>query len=354
METLFIPQPDVIPVSWGWFQFLLLLTLPLHLLAMNAMVGSLAIGLVQHLKGGEVQSRLAYRIAVVLPLIVATVVNLGVAPFLFVQVLYGQFNYASSILMGTYWILIIPMLIIAYYGAYIYDFKFAQLGRIGILVGLVSLAIFFVIGAFFTNNMLLMTLPARFGEYFANMGGTLLIMDHPEYIPRYLHMMLGALAVGGLYVAVLGRFKGERDIELMEHAESLGMRTFFYLTVVNVVIGIVYLATLPKEEMMIFMGRDMGATVALLVGFLLSVSLLWTSWKQKLWLTIGHVVALIYVMVFMRSWLRSAYLREFFTLDQLQVVPQYSPLVFFIVTLVLGLVALFWLWRKTSTAMARL
>ncbi len=42
---LFIPTADSIPVAWGWFQFLLLLTFPLHLLAMNAMVGGLAIGI---------------------------------------------------------------------------------------------------------------------------------------------------------------------------------------------------------------------------------------------------------------------------------------------------------------------
>jgi hypothetical protein len=354
MDTLFIPKPDVIPVAWGWFQFLLLLTLPLHLMAMNAMVGSLGLGVVQHIRGGDVQSRLAHRIALALPLVIATVVNLGVAPFLFMQVLYGQFNYTSSILMGTFWILVIPMLIVAYYGAYLYDFKFEQLGKAGILIGIVSLVLFLTIGAFFSNNMLLMTLPERFGEYFANMGGTLLIFNHPEYLPRYLHMMMGALAVGGLYVALLGRFKGERDFQLMEHAENLGMRVFFVCTLINAVVGLVHLGTLPKKDMMIFMGGDIAATIVFSVALLLTVAVLVVSWKKKLWLTVGHVVVLVYLMVFTRAWLRSSSLREFFTLDQLEVVPQYSPLVFFIVTLVIGIAALVWLWQKTSKAMTHL
>ncbi len=113
MDPLIIPQPDTIPVSWGWFQFLLLLTFPLHLLAMNAMLGGLAIGIVQHLKGGPTQKKLAHRIAVALPLVIAFVVNLGVAPLLFIQVLYGQFVYSSSVLMGISWILIVPILIIS-------------------------------------------------------------------------------------------------------------------------------------------------------------------------------------------------------------------------------------------------
>lgn len=351
MENMLIPKPDTIPVAWGWFQFLLLLTFPLHLLAMNVMVGSLIFGLVQHISGGEVQKRLAHRIAVVLPLIVAMTVNLGVAPLLFLQVLYGQFNYSSSVLMGAYWILIIPALIIAYYGAYLYDFKFNQLGRAGIIVGAVSCLLFFMIGAMFSNNMLLMLQPEKFSEYFNNMSGTLLIFDNPEYLPRYLHMMLGAMAVGGLFIAMLGRFKSERDMQLADHSLQYGMKIFVVCTVINVVIGVFYLMNIPREKMMIFMGGEIGATAALFAGILLTVGVLVAALKRKLWLTVFLVVFLVYVMAFMRSWLRSGYLHEFFTLDQLQVVPQYSPFILFVVALLIGVAGLFWLWRKGSTVM---
>ena len=40
MNGMIIPSPDSIPVPWGYFKFLLLLTFPLHLLMMNAMLGS--------------------------------------------------------------------------------------------------------------------------------------------------------------------------------------------------------------------------------------------------------------------------------------------------------------------------
>jgi len=50
-----IPTPDAIPLAWGWFQFFLLLTFPIHLIAMNAMMCSLAIAVVEHFKGGELQ-----------------------------------------------------------------------------------------------------------------------------------------------------------------------------------------------------------------------------------------------------------------------------------------------------------
>lgn len=352
METMFIPQPDVIPVSWGWFLFLLLLTFPLHLLAMNSMLGGLMLGVYQHLRGGEVQRRLAHRIALATPLIIALTVNLGVAPFLFLQVLYGQFVYTSSILMGLFWILVIPILMAAYSGAYLYDFKFGRLGRTGVVVGMFCCLCFLVIAAFFSNNMLLMVLPERFGEYFNHMSGTLLAFDHPGYLPRYLHMVLGAIAVGGLAVALLGRFQAERDLQLAEHAHDLGLRTFLVFTLINILVGVAYLMSLPREQILLFMGRDAGATTAFGAGLLLTVGVVITAYRKRLWLTVGHAVALVYVMAFMRAWLRSGYLREYFTLDRLEMIPQYSPLVFFVVILLFGIGCLAWLWRKTAEAFA--
>lgn len=353
MDTLFLPPADILPVSWGWFQFLLLLTFPLHLLAMNFMLGGLAIGVAQHLLGGAVRQRLAYRLAVVTPLLIAAAVNLGVAPFLFLQVLYGHLVYTSSILMGIAWLLVIPLLMLAYSGAYIYDFQFDRLGRPGLLLGCCCVLIFLAIAAVFSHNMLLMVLPQLFGGYFQHLDGSMVIVGENSYPFRYLHMVLGALAVGGLAVALIGRFRADRDLELQAHAEHLGLRVFLFVTLVNTVVGVLYLLSLPRAQMLLFMGRDVGATIAFVAGLLLTVGVLVTAWRRRLWLTIGHAVALVYVMAFMRSWLRSGYLREVFSLDQLQVMPQYSPLLFFFAVLVFGLGCLAWLWRQAAKTLAR-
>ena len=348
MDPLIIPQPDTIPVSWGWFQFLLLVTFPLHLLAMNAMLGGLAICIVQHLKGGTVQKQLAHRIAIALPLVIAFVVNFGVAPLLFVQVLYGQFLYTSSVLMGAFWILIVPVLIVAYYGAYLYDFRFARLGSAGPIVAAVVFFLLVVIGFFFSNNMLLMATPEQFGEYFSHQSGTLLSFGQPSFWPRFLHMLFGALAVGGLFVALLGRFRKSIKPDLAKHAEQVGLSTFLFLTSVNVMIGIWYLLSLPKELMMLFMGNNVGATITFCAALLLVVGALVGAVKRKFWLTFYHALGLVVVMTFLRSYLRSAYLKDVFTLNELEVVPQYSPMIFFFVTLVGGIVCIVWLIKKTK------
>lgn len=347
MDSLIIPQPDMIPVSWGWFQFLLLLTLPLHLLAMNAMLGGIAIAILQHMHGGIIQRQLAHRIAIALPLVIAFVVNFGVAPLLFVQVLYGQFIYTSSILMGAFWILIVPILIVGYYGAYLYDFRFTRLGAAGPVVAVLTFILLLAVGFFLTSNMLLMTVPERFSEYFAHKNGTLLAVDQPEFWPRFLHMVFGALAVGGLFVALLGRFRKPRNPHLAVHAEQLGLTWFLLLTTANIFIGLWYLFSLPKDLMMQFLGGNSGATVSFTAALLLLAGALVGGYRRNFLLTLGHTLGLVVVMTFMRSWLRSGYLQGAFTLDQLVVLPQYSPMVFFFFTLILGLGCLAWLLKKT-------
>lgn len=348
MNPAIIPQPDTIPAGWGLFQFLLLLTFPLHLLAMNAMVGGLVVAIAQYFKGGELQRKLAHRIAIMLPLVIAFVVNFGVAPLLFVQVLYGQFMYTSSILMGAFWIMIIPVLIIAYYGAYLLDFKFVALGGVAPFLGILVLLLFMVIGFLFSNNMLLMSLPEQFHSYFDHKAGDMLIYGRGEFWPRYLHMMLGSVAVGGLFAGLLGRYKAAENSELKIHCEKVGLRFFTLFTAINIGIGFWYLLSLPKEQMMVFMGGNYPATFVLVLGILLAFSALYCSFRGKFWLTFSHLIGLVVVMVFIRSWLRSSYLSEYFTLDQLELVPQSSPLVFFVITLLFGLATIGYLLKKTT------
>lgn len=351
MDQIYIPQPDTIPVAWGWFQILLLVTFPLHLLAMNAMLGGLLVGIFQHLRGGSLEKQLAHRIAIALPLVIAFVVNFGVAPLLFLQVLYGQFVYSSSILMGLFWIAIVPILIVAYYGAYLYDFRFRSLGGFGVVIACFVLALLLLIGFFFSNNMLLMALPEQFANYFSNKSGTMLATDQTEFWPRYLHMMFGAIAIGGLLVGLLGHYKQSSESALTVHSERLGLRIFTYFTIVNLGIGIWYLLSLPRDLMMLFMGKNLVATGLFVLALLVMIGALVGAFKQKYIMTLCHAIGLVFLMSFMRSYLRSGYLAEYFTPDQLSVVPQYSPLVFFVVTLLVGIACIVWLLKRTYEAM---
>ena len=53
-----------------------------------------------------------------LPIVMTYVINLGVPPLLFAQVLYGRAIYTSSVLIGAWWIAVIPLLMLCYWLLY--------------------------------------------------------------------------------------------------------------------------------------------------------------------------------------------------------------------------------------------
>lgn len=344
-----IPSPDSIPTAWGYFQFLLLLTFPIHLFFMNAMIGSSAVALYAHIKGDDQSRDLAYELAKVIPLLIALAVNFGVAPLLFVQVLYGHLIYTSSVLMGVFWILIIPLLLTAYYATYWYDFKFAALGRAGILVLAFGYLIFLLIGFFLVNNMTLMLHPESWGAYLDNSAGTLLNTQDVTLWPRYLHFMVGGSAIGGLFVALYGRFIARRNTALGARATATGLKLFLTLTPLQIGIGVWFLIALPQEQLLLFFGGNPLATANFLVAMLLVPAALLAACNKRLYLTAGITAVLGCLMVFMRDFLRGGYLRDVFTLDMLPLVPEYSSLLLFLVTLVIGLVLIAWMLRVAFT-----
>jgi hypothetical protein len=350
LNTL-IPTPDYLLVPPGYFQFFLLLLFPIHLLFMNFMVGSAAISLYAHAKKGDLSGRLAHELARLLPILVAFAVNFGIAALLFLQVLYGQFFYSSSVLMGVFWLSVILMVMTVYYLLYIYDFRFARFRGGGVLVIGSAVLLLLAIPFLFTNNMTLMLRPGVWTAYFSDPHGTLLNLDDPTLIPRYLHMVVGALAVGGLFVACFGRYLASKDSQLGNYAVDLGMRVFGYLTLLQVVDGIFFLTFLPKDVKLMFLGGNPEATGIFLAAFLLAMVALAAGMRRSLAAAVCAVLPLVYFMSFVRAYVRSGFLKPYFSPERLEVVSRYSSMYAFLAVLVLGVLVLGWLFWKARLAM---
>jgi hypothetical protein len=142
-----------------------MLTFLLHVIPMNLVIGGSLIALINRIKSGGEKNSFPYRTAELisrwLPVLIAATVTFGVAPLLFVQVLYGRLLYTSSILMGWIWLSVIPLLILAYYSAYYLAVKKKQnLSRSRFIAALSSF-LFVLIGIIFTANMSLMLRPEK-------------------------------------------------------------------------------------------------------------------------------------------------------------------------------------------------
>ena len=345
-----IPTPDTIPVHYGWFYILLLLTFVLHLLFMNAMLGSGIIALVNHIRRPGSENTISPSLAKNLPFIIAFTVNLGVAPLLFLQVLYGHFFYVSSILMAVYWISVIALLIIAYYSAYIYKLKYDKLGPSGsIFIGL-TVVILLIIAFFYTNNLTLMLQPDKWKAYFQNPRGMILNLKDATLFPRYLHFIMASIAVGGLFLALLGYFGSARGNKRTGEQITMGLRWFSYATLEQIIVGLWFLIALPDKTMMLFMGGNRLHTTIFLVGVLGAVISLVFGFKKQLWPTVSSVIVTIVFMVIMRDLVRKAYLEPYFSLSSLKLTPQYSPLIMFLLCFIIGLIIVGFMLKAASQA----
>ena len=114
-----LPQPAPAWLLWALLQ----LTFFLHLLAMNVVLGGSILALHWRLSrrtdSATPRAEVVAAFARALPVAVAAAVTFGVAPLLFVQVLYGRVFFTSSILMAWWWLAVVPLVVFAYSGAYL-------------------------------------------------------------------------------------------------------------------------------------------------------------------------------------------------------------------------------------------
>ena len=340
-----IPVPDPIPVHWGWLKLFLLSTFLLHLLCMNTMVGMGIIALIRSLFNRSKDMEYNREISKKLPYTIAFTVNMGVAPLLFIQVLYGQFIYTSSLLMAVYWLSITGILIIAYYSAYLHQYTFEDAGPARVAFMAVTVIILLFIGFLFSNNMTLMLSPGKWVGYFNSPGGTLLNLAEPTLIPRYLHFMLSAVAVGGLFMALLWEQKAMGDETVDREKIKQSLNWFLIATLLQFGVGSWWLMALPKHIVLLFMGGSAWATTLFILGLVGTVLSLLFGYKARVRLCAGATLFTIVCMVLMRDLILTAMLEPYFTLTMLEIYPQYGSLVLFLVFLGIGIAAIFTMFR---------
>lgn len=82
----------------GILRLLLLFTFFMHLVLVDILLGSTLLAIVER-KNFVEDGQGAY-----LPKILALTVNFGIAPFLFLQIVYGNFLYSGVVLMAVWWL----------------------------------------------------------------------------------------------------------------------------------------------------------------------------------------------------------------------------------------------------------
>ena len=344
-----IPTPDPLQVSWGWFQLLLSATLLLHILAMNIMLGWAIITFCNHAFRQSIPAE-NQLISKKLPFTIAFTVNFGVAPLLFLQVLYGHFMYTSSVLMAVFWLSIVALLILAYSAAYIYNLQFTRLSGLHTLIsGMIALLLLIIV-FFFTNNMSLMVNPESWVRYFDHPQGMLLNFADSTLLPRFLHSVFASVAVGGLSLGLYHDWQSRHGNQAMTARIPSAMNWFVYATIGNFGVGTWYFGGLPDTI------RTMtGIAGAFLLGFLLAgigaaiLSLIY-GLQHRVRHAAGAILVAITCMTGVRELVRRQTLAPWFSTSDLEVAPQYSPLILFLLIFAAGLYLVWWMIKLVMSA----
>ena len=360
-----IPQPDplALPAPAWLLWILLLLTFFLHVIPMNLVLGGSIVGAIARVRGRRPDRRheaeLAHIIVKAMPVLISATVTLGVAALLFLQVLYGRVFFVSAIVMGWWWLSVIGLLILTYYASYLLAMREASLGAAGTFLAWVIAAVAGLIALIYGNNMTLMLKPAELVTRYAAAGsGVQLNLLDPALFPRHLHMVLGAIAVSGLAIAVLGVVRRKKDAAFGEWAIRYGAFFCTLATVVNILAGLWWLAALPRDVLLRFMGQDMRAIGELLAGILLTLTgaghtvLAATGKRPVPMVTVGAVTLLagIAMMLLTRDTIRRITLESAGFQPVNWIAPQWGPIAIFAVLLVVAVGTVAWMTRALATS----
>jgi len=368
-----IPPKDEfgLPGPVWLFEFLLPATFFVHVLFVNVTLGTALLAIPLTVLGrrrAHVHAALQDLYAA-WPIAMSLTITTGIAPLLFVQVLYGHFFFVSSILLGWWWLAILIALLAAFYGIYVAK---AAIGRganptqnTGLLapsfihwlaLTIIALACIFI-AAMFTANSTLMLLPDAWKQ--VHEGGQMGWTVHPMFWPRLAHNLIGSIAVTGMFIAIRARLSRTAQSDSRLSMISLGLLIALIATCVQVADGIWFVVTVFHNVVTAFHQFTPG-TILWGLAVLAAIALIVALFKGldhpdrlgAVWLPAGLLAFILVGMSAGRERVRMGMLQRHVDrlYTEMDVRPQTLTAILFFVTLIAGLalIALMVRWMFTA------
>ncbi|MCA9623851.1 MAG: hypothetical protein KC731_32740 [Myxococcales bacterium] len=219
--------PFGFPTATGLYLTLYVATLALHVAFMSYVLAGSSYLALRALGRREAPrpGSAAYRVSDWLPFTVGLAITAGVAPLLFLQILYEHRFYTANLLLFHRWMLIVPALIAGFYLLYLAKSDFGRAKPWRFRVASVSAFACFAFTAWsWTENHLLSRDEGAWVQVFTSGQ---LVYRSAEVLPRLAMWFLGTGAVFGLILAWQLRLGAERGdvVEPAEHrlAASIGL-----------------------------------------------------------------------------------------------------------------------------------
>jgi hypothetical protein len=360
MKPTLVPglDPAGLPGPPWLFHVLLVLTFFLHMLFMNLTLGGTLLAWVSHLRGGgradTPNGAIAARIIRINVFAISLTITTGIAPLLFIQVLYQQFFYSGTILLGWIWFAMLVLLMGGYYTTYLYKFRGVPRrgsgggGWLGI-----SVFAFLLIAMIHVAVHLIHVQPDQWSRFAANPW---VVLGDRTYWPRFLHFVLASVAFSAMVITwwAVRRAAAGDDVEANTAIARTCWKWALWAIVLQIVDGFVLLAVLPQDVLLGVMRGGVATLAPLTLAILLGIGLLVMLARPfeplaKRGLVNGVLAAMFLTVADMsitRHQVRVLYLKPVTSEYHATVAPQRGNFLLFVVLLVAALGAVWYMTKR--------
>jgi cytochrome c len=279
ISTNSVPIPHDLPLPLPaprlLLEVLLVVFFILHILFVNLMVGGSLLSLLFEFLGlrRPAYDGLSRAIGQTITVNKSLAVVLGVGPLLVMNLLHTVHFYSANALTGTAWLMVIPLVTLAFLLTYAHKYTWDRLARrkvLHLVLGALPALLFLAIPFIFLVNANLMLFPERWGDVRGFFSALLL----PNVLPRYVHFLLASLAVTSLFLSGwFGRssFPLERILPGFSGPQlrRLFYRITLYVSLIQFLAGPLVYFTLPQPEVTVTMTLVILAGVACASGAIL-------------------------------------------------------------------------------------
>lgn len=273
-----LPALDPMPIPGPpWlFHLLWLVTFAVHVVGVNVVLGSSVLGTFAALDRDRAFGRPVARLfAEVNTWAIALTITFGIAPLLFVQVLYGRLFYSATVILAPAWLGLLLLLMAAYYLTYAAKYRL-RAGKGAALPLALSALLFLAVAAIQVVVHLLSVQPGRWEAALASPWAA---FADRAFLPRFLHFVLAGVTLAAILLAWLAvrRPPAEEERAAAGARASWGVKLALLATLLQLVVGLWLTISVPRDVLLGLMrggGRTMAPfTLGIAAGFGLLVFL---------------------------------------------------------------------------------
>jgi hypothetical protein len=249
-----LQDPMGIPFHPVLFQILLVLIFAVHIMFVNFTLGLSFFSAYGFVRGHGPWEGLSRSLAKATTPNASLAILFGIAPLLFLQVVYDPFWYASNVLSAGWVLGFIVILMLGYGLTYVFYLK-GGTGRGGgfAVIAFLSFALFLLAGVIMHVLGYQLLLPEKWFQWYVvgksgvDASGTSL---HAFQVPRFLHFIVPSFAMAGLFLMLYGRYfkdRPDKDREQLAWIARTGAGIAFFFTALQALVGVWWLFSLPPE-----------------------------------------------------------------------------------------------------------